>query len=400
MKRKIDNFFIEWKNDTAKKPLILFGPSQSGKTYSTINFGKNNYKDYVYINSLNLINKKRIVSNNLADKLNFRESIEDTLIILDNVIDIEYFEICKKFYNDKYNIIIITPLSNLKIYQEYKYKQMKFVDFEEYLILKDQKELVDYIKLSFRKNKKMPFHDLAMKYFEEYLLSGGIPNIIENNNIPKEIVARNLYNIYNALTVSLTNNSLDLMKNIDIFNKISLQLLEENHKFKYSIIKKGGRKEDFKQNILNLKSYNVVNLCYKIERVEAPLSENIDSDNFKLYYNDVAFLNYKLEIKENIKDYKYILYEHYVANTLKNNGYNLYFYQSTGKSEIDFIIQDRNGDIFPINIVKDSKKNKILSEFSKKYTVKTMYNLSEKNFSIKGNIKNIPIYALFCLEYL
>lgn len=400
MKRKIDNFFIEWKNDTAKKPLILFGPSQSGKTYSTINFAKNNYKDYVYINSLNLINKKRIVSNNLADKLNFRESIEDTLIILDNVIDVEYFEICKKFYNDKYNIIIITPLSNLKIYQEYKYKQMKFVDFEEYLILKDQKELVDYIKLSFRKNKKMPFHDLAMKYFEEYLLSGGIPNIIENNNIPKEIVEQNLYNIYNALTVSLTNNSLDLMKNIDIFNKISLQLLEENHKFKYSIIKKGGRKEDFKQNILNLKSYNVVNLCYKIERVEAPLSENIDSDNFKLYYNDVAFLNYKLEIKENIKDYKYILYEHYVANTLKNNGYNLYFYQSTGKSEIDFIIQDRNGDIFPINIVKDSKKNKILSEFSKKYTVKTMYNLSEKNFSIKGNIKNIPIYALFCLEYI
>ena len=89
MKRKIDNFFIEWKNDTAKKPLILFGPSQSGKTYSTINFAKNNYKDYVYINSLNLINKKRIVSNNLAEKLNFRESIEDTLIILDNVIDVE-----------------------------------------------------------------------------------------------------------------------------------------------------------------------------------------------------------------------------------------------------------------------------------------------------------------------
>ena len=60
MKRKIDNFFIEWKNDATKKPLILFGPSQSGKTYSTINFAKNNYKDYVYINSLNLINKKRI----------------------------------------------------------------------------------------------------------------------------------------------------------------------------------------------------------------------------------------------------------------------------------------------------------------------------------------------------
>ena len=117
MKRKIDNFFIEWKNDTAKKPLILFGPSQSGKTYSTINFAKNNYKDYVYINSLNLINKKRIVSNNLAEKLNFRESIEDTLIILDNVIDVEYFEICKKFYNDKYNIIIII-LYIVEIYEK------------------------------------------------------------------------------------------------------------------------------------------------------------------------------------------------------------------------------------------------------------------------------------------
>ena len=189
------------------------------------------------------------------------------------------------------------------------------------------------------------------------------------------------------------------MKNIEIFNKISSQLIEENHKFKYSIIKKGGRKEEFKDNILKLKELNIINMAYKLEKVEAPLSENIDSDNFKLYYNDLFFFNYKLEINEDIEKYKYVLYEHYVANALKNYGYNLYFYQSTGKSEIDFIIQNRNGEIFPINIVKDSKKNKILSEFSKKYTVNTMYNLSEKNFSAKGNIKNIPLYALFCLEY-
>ena len=398
MKRKIDNFFIEWKNDTAKKPLILYGPSQSGKTYSVINFAKNNYKDYIYINSLNLLNKKKLVSNSLEDKFNFKEKIEDTLIILDNVIDYEYFEICKKFYNDKYNIVIITALNNLKIYQEYKYKQMRFVDFEEFLIFKDQKELVEYIKLSFRKNKKMPFHDLAMKYFYEYLVSGGIPNIIENIN-HKEILYQNLYSLYNSLILLLTNNSIDIIKNIEIFNKISSQLIEENHKFKYSIIKKGGRKEEFKDNILKLKELNIINMAYKLEKVEAPLSENIDSDNFKLYYNDLSFFYYKLEINEDIEKYKYVLYEHYVANTLKNYGYNLYFYQSTGKSEIDFIIQNRNGEIFPINIVKDSKKNKILSEFSKKYTVNTMYNLSEKNFSAKGNIKNIPLYALFCLEY-
>ena len=111
-------------------------------------------------------------------------------------------------------------------------------------------------------------------------------------------------------------------------------------------------------------------------------------------------MNYKIDIHENLEDYKYIVYEHYVANYIKNNGYNLYFYQSTGKSEIDFIIQNRNGDIFPINIAKNSKKNKILSEFSKKYKVNTMYNLSEKNFSVKENTKNIPIYALFCIEYI
>ena len=398
MKRNIDNFFVEWKNKESSKPLILYGPSQSGKTYSVINFAKNNYKDYIYINSLSLLNKKKLVSNSLEDKFNFKEKIEDTLIILDNVIDYEYFEICKKFYNDKYNIVIITALNNLKIYQEYKYKQMKFVDFEEFLIFKDQKELVEYIKLSFRKNKKMPFHDLAMKYFYEYLVSGGIPNIIENIN-HKEILYQNLYSLYNSLILLLTDNSIDIIKNIEIFNKISSQLIEENHKFKYSIIKKGGRKEEFKDNILKLKELNIINMAYKLEKVEAPLSENIDSDNFKLYYNDLSFFNYKLEINEDIEKYKYVLYEHYVANALKNYGYNLYFYQSTGKSEIDFIIQNRNGEIFPINIVKDSKKNKILSEFSKKYTVNTMYNLSEKNFSAKGNIKNIPLYALFCLEY-
>lgn len=290
-------------------------------------------------------------------------------------------------------------MNNLKIYQEYKYKGMKFVDFEEFLIYKDQKELVDYIKLSFRKNKKMPFHELATKYFNEFLFSGGIPYLI---NKPDEykIYENNLYNLYKSLILRFSLSTSDIIKSIDIFDKISTQLLEENHKFKYSIIKKGGRKEEYKKNILELKDANIINLCYKIQNVEAPLSENIDKENFKIYYNNLACLNYKIDIHENLEDYKYIVYEHYVANYIKNNGYNLYFYQSTGKSEIDFIIQNRNGDIFPINIAKNSKKNKILSEFSKKYKVNTMYNLSEKNFSVKENTKNIPIYALFCIEYI
>lgn len=399
MKRNIDSFFIEWKNKESNKPLILFGPSSSGKTYSVLNFAKNYYKDYIYINSLNAVNKKKLVSNNLEDKFKFQEKTEDTLIILDNVIDYEYFEICKKFYNDKYNLIIITNLFDLKIYQEYKYKQMKFVDFEEFLIFKDQKELINYIKLSFRKNKKMPFHDLAIKYFNEYLITGGVPNIIENSSY-KEIIQKNLYDIYSSFIGILSSSSSDFLKNLNIFDSVYLQLLEENHKFKYSIIKKGGRKEEFKSNILDLKKNNIINLCYKINKVEAPLSENIDDDNFKIYYNDISLLNYKLEIKELEEKYKYLLYEHYVANSLKNYGYNLYFYQSSGKSEIDFLIQNRDGDIFPINIVKDSKKNKILSEFEKKYKVKTMYNISEKNFSIRKNIKNIPVYSLFCLQYI
>mgnify|MGYP001019484060 FL=1 len=151
MKRKIDDFFINWKNNTEDKPLILFGPSLSGKTYSVLNFAKNNYKDYIYINAQNLINKKKLIANHLEDKYLFKENTEDTLVIIDNVIDYDYFEICKKFYKDQYNIIIITPLNNLKIFQEYKYKQMKFVDIEEFLIYKDQNELLDYIKLSFRK---------------------------------------------------------------------------------------------------------------------------------------------------------------------------------------------------------------------------------------------------------
>ena len=68
MKRKIDNFFIEWKKNTESKPLILFGPSQSGKTYSVLNFAKNSYKDYIYINAQNLINKKKLIANHLEDK--------------------------------------------------------------------------------------------------------------------------------------------------------------------------------------------------------------------------------------------------------------------------------------------------------------------------------------------
>ena len=192
MERKIDEFFQKWQKDIIRKPLILYGPKQIGKTFAALSYGEKEYKNTVYFNTENnKVIKELFKKEKSTEKIILNLSLlsgetilkDCTLIIFDNVNDIEIVKGLKIFGSEhsKYHIIAITSrrenLSSFKG-EELQFKGMTGLDFEEYLWARDEKSLANLIRESFQKHKTCPFHKVALDLFQEYLITGGLPEVI------------------------------------------------------------------------------------------------------------------------------------------------------------------------------------------------------------------------------
>lgn len=421
MERKIYADLLKWKKDPNRKPLLIYGNKQIGKTYTTVEFGEREYKTVSYINSdnnlelLKIMQKERTIDKIIAKlSLLTGESIlkNDTLIIIDNVIDDDIVKAVKKFGKEPndYHIIMITSLKEKLLTfkgEELQYKYMFPMDFEEYLRAVGNIELIDFIKSSYRSNKPMPFHNIAMDYYEEFLITGGLPESIEAN-IRKEtdlkirLIHEKQLDTYKKEFLYL-NNLIDITRCNEVLNILPYQLLKSNRKFQYGLMRTGGRSKDYEKALEFLSANGIAYKCYKISEVKPPLSKCKDPESFKLYLNDTGVLfmmmhlsKMKLFTDDNLK---YILYENNLASAIISSGYNLYYYQSEGKAEVPFVVQTRAGKVIPIEIVnKNLSKAKSLSLFMSKFNITEAIRFTEDNFSIKKGIKYVPIYAAFCLK--
>lgn len=421
MERKIYTDLLKWKKDPNRKPLLIYGNKQIGKTYTAIEFGEREYKTVSYINSdnnlelLKIMQKERTIDKIIAKlSLLTGESIlkNDTLIIIDNVIDDDIVKAVKKFGKEPndYHIIMITSLKEKLLTfkgEELQYKYMFPMDFEEYLRAVGNIELIDFIKSSYRSNKPMPFHNIAMDYYEEFLITGGLPESIEAN-IRKEtdlkirLIHEKQLDTYKKEFLYL-NNLIDITRCNEVLNILPYQLLKSNRKFQYGLMRTGGRSKDYEKALEFLSANGIAYKCYKISEVKPPLSKCKDPESFKLYLNDTGVLfmmmhlsKMKLFTDDNLK---YILYENNLASAIISSGYNLYYYQSEGKAEVPFVVQTRAGKVIPIEIVnKNLSKAKSLSLFMSKFNITEAIRFTEDNFSIKKGIKYVPIYAAFCLK--
>ena len=421
MERKIDAYYQKWKKDVIRKPLIIYGPKQIGKTFSALSFGKNEYKNTVYINTQNNIEVKEIFKKERStEKIVLRLSMvtgetilkEDTLIIFDNVEDIEIIKGLKVFGSEhsKYHIIaIITTKDKLSEYkgEELQFKAMYAMDFEEYLEARDEKSLSNIIRESFEKRKTNPFHKVTLELFEEYLITGGLPEIIEaslkgKDEYELDAIKQKIINVYKK-EVSLNTNLIDIPRGLEVLDSIPNQLKKNNKKFQYGLMGTGKRAKEYESTIEYLVNNQLAYRSYKIQTVKSPLSSCKEKDSFKLFYIDEGLLftamhlsKKKLTTDENLKE---VLYENHIAKTLSDAGFSLYYYQSEGKAEVNFVIQNRNGQIIPIELTtKTNSKAKSLAVFMKKFTVTNAYRITENNFSTKKDIRYIPVYAAFCLN--
>ena len=421
MERKIEKFFQKWQKDIIRKPLVLYGPKQVGKSYSALNFGKTNYKNTIYFNTSNnktltdLFTKEKSTERLILNlSLLSGETIlqEDSLLIFDNVNNIEIIKGLKLFGSEhsKYHIIAITSRrENLTEFkgEELQFKGMNEMDFEEFLWAKNEKALAELVKESFTKHKTCPFHKLALELFQEYLMTGGLPEVVVANLEGKneyeiDIMKQKILEVYEKELI-LSKNLIDIPRGLEVMESLPEQLKKDNKKFQYGVIGTGRRAKDYESTINYLVNNQIVYRSYKISTVKSPLSSCREKDSFKLYLPDDGLLFSMLHtnLKQLLSDEKIkeILYENSIAKTLAEAGYALYYYQSEGKAEVNFVIQNRMGKIIPIELIsKADSKAKSLSVFMKKFTVTEAYRVTENNFATKKGVRYIPIYAIFCLN--
>ena len=421
MERKIEDFYHKWKNDIIRKPLILYGAKQIGKTFSVLEFGKKEYKNTVYFNTENnpsiqdIFMKERSVEKIILKlSLLSGETIlkEDTLIILDNVNDTEIIKGLKVFGSEhsKYHIIsIISKKEKLSEYkgEELQFKGMNAMDFEEYLWARGEQSLAEIIKESFTKKKTCAFHKVALDLFQDYLVTGGFPEVIkasleEMDEFELDAIKQKIMDVYKK-EVSLNTTLIDIPRGLEVINSLPEQLKKENKKFQYGLIGPGKRSKEYESCINYLVNNQLVYRSYKVSSIKSPLSSCKETDSFKLYFTDDGLLYSMLHLNKKIlltdENIRETLYENHIAKTLVEGGYTLYYYQSEGKAEVNFVVQNRMGQIIPIELTtKTNSKAKSLSVLMKKFTVPQAYRITENNFSIKKDIRYIPIYAIFCLN--
>ena len=420
MERKITNDLLKWKTDPNKKPLLIYGNKQIGKTYTILEFGEKEYKNTIYFNTdnneqlIDLFKKEkspdRIIMNlSLIAGQTILE--EDTLIVLDNVNENEIVKGIKLFNSkQKYHIIIISSRrENLSIFkgEELQFKGMYGLDFEEYLWARGEEDLARLIRESFEKRKTCPFHKMALDRFQEYILTGSLPEIIEENIKGKSenYMDARKQKILDTYKKELANNKnlIDIERSLAVLNSIPNQLKKDNKKFQYGLLGFGRRAKEYANAIESLVNNQLVYRSYKIKEIKSPLSSCREKDSFKLYMNDEGILYSMLHLtkrdlltNEKLKE---TLYENHIAKTLAEGGYPLYYYQSEGKAEVNFVIQNRMGKIIPIELTTISNsKAKSLSVFMKKFTCLEAYRITENNFCTKKEIRYIPVYAIFCLN--
>lgn len=421
MERKIEKFFLKWKTDVIRKPLLLFGLKQIGKTYTVLEFGRKHYQYVAYFNTscnqalLDLFKKERSI-----DKLAvaFSAMIDvpvlknETLLVFDNVDDEELMKGIKLFGFDRndYHVIAITSRrENLTRFkgEELQYKIMTEMDFEEYLWARGEKEIADNIRYAYQEGKRCAYHAKALDLFYDYLLTGGFPEVVlaslqYQEPFEMESAKEKVFDILKSF-LNECNPLIDIPRGLEVLNSIPKQLQKENKKFQYGVLGYGKRAKEYESVIQYLVSNLLVNRSYKITTVKSPLSSCRELDSFKLYYPDDGLLSGRLHItkKQLLEDdeLKYTLYENHIAHTLLEAGYSLYYYQSEGKAEVNFVIQNRMGKIIPIEIAtKKGSKVKSLSVFMKRYMVLDAYRITENNFSEKKEVHYLPVYAVFCLN--
>ena len=431
MVRKIMQFLEEWKQSPHRKPLILQGARQVGKTYSLLAFGRAHYENVAYFNfetnpRLNATFDEDIspaylipILSHIAGQTIVREK---TLIIFDEVQLCERALTSLKYFCEDapdYHIVVAGSLLGVAVNRtqfsfpvgKVDIKTMYPMDMEEFMLALGEDDLVERIRECFQNDAPLPsaLHDKAMLLYRQYLVVGGMPECVLQFAQTKDyILVRHTQDT--ILTsylndMSKYNTANEIKKTRLTYDNITVQLSKKNTRFQYKLIKKGGRASEFENAIEWLTLSGIVSQVYRVEQIKKPLENYRDIDAFKIYVSDLGLLCAKKDLAaddilymvEELSDFKGGMAENYVNTQLMMNGYRTYYWESERGAEIDFIIQ-RDGQLIPIEVKSaDNTKAKSLKVYMETYKPAYAIKISAKNFGFEDGKKTVPLYAVFCI---
>lgn len=403
-RRKIESELVEWKNSKNKKPLVIKGIRQCGKTYIVQNFAHENYESIVYMNFILEPDKKVAFAGNLdVDTiiLNLSAMIPNsrfingkTCIILDEIQECpEARTALKSFHLDgRFDVIATGALLGVEGYGD-KNKKLKNkdkessvpvgfetvinmypLDFEEFLWANGINDsVIDTIKSCFKQEKQVPegVHQAMMNLLYRYVITGGLPEVVNCY-----LETKNIELIYKLQRTLLAGYEEDMVKYADdsdkpnireCFDSIPRQLAKENKKFQYSIVKKGGRASQFTGSLQWLEDAGIIRRCYNTTLPQLPLEGNAITDCFKVYTTDIGILISMLDygtqediLRGNLMGYKGAIYENLMADFLCKSGQKLYYFRKDSGLEIDFLVR-YDGECVLVEVKANTGKAKSMN---------------------------------------
>ncbi len=443
LKRKIETFLAEWKKSEDKKPLVIKGIRQCGKTFIVRKFANENYENVVYMNFILEPDKKSAFSGNIdvdTIVLNLSALIKGsrfvtgkTCIILDEIQECkEARTALKSFHIDgRFDVIATGSLLGVRGYGKSKRREeedgqdsipvgyetvteMRPLDFEEFLWANGiTDKVVDAVKSCFENETAVPdgIHRAMTELLYRYVIVGGLPEAVncflETKNIERIYkLQRNLIAGYEEDMVKYADDA-DKPRIRECFESVPKQLAKENKKFQYSVVRKGGRSSQYIGSIQWLEDAGIVCRCYNTQITELPLEGNAVKDCFKVYATDIGLLTAMLDygtqadiLKGNLLGYKGAIFENLMADFLCKSGQKLYYFHKESGLELDFLVRHK-GECVILEVKAKSGKAKSMSTVLKNknvYHVKSAIKLGQYNVGREGDVLTIPLYMGFLIK--
>lgn len=434
MQRKITRYLEQWKGDKYRKPLLVQGARQVGKTYAILEFGRTHYDNVAYFNFQ--------TSETLA--ASFSESISPayllpvlshisgqtitqgrTLIVFDEIQLCERALTSLKYFCEEapeYHVIAAGSLLGVAVNRK-KYSfpvgkvdryTMHSMDMEEFLLACGETDLTERIRHCYRENTPMPaaLHETGLKRYRQYLAIGGMPEVVA-----RFIDTQDYTQVRHVLdTIQMDylddmskyqHNANEIKKTRLTYGTVAVQLSKKNTRFQYKIMKKGARAAEYENAIEWLVSANLISRVYRVEQILKPLENYKNINDFKIFLSDMGLLCAQKDLRaediffmeKELIDFKGGMTENYVSIQFTRSGLKPYYWKNgKGTKEVDFIISLK-GQLIPVEVKSGSHSSAAsLNEYIQLFHPAYAIRISEKNFGFENNIQSVPLYAAFCIQ--
>lgn len=436
LKRKIEQRLLEWKDSNNKKPLLIKGCRQCGKTFSVRDFAEKNYKNVVYLNffenpdyasvfegSLEVDNIIMLLSALLGKDAVFEPG--NTVIILDEIQECPEARTALKFFHidGRFDVIGTGSLLGVKGYGKEPKSipvgsetviDMYPLDFEEFLWANGISEsIIENLKSHIENITPVPqaLHKRMKQLILQYTVVGGMPDVVQTFVDTKQMdevlkIQRNIVRSYEDDMIKYAEPK-DKAHIRECFQSIPKQLSKENKKFQYSVVKKGTKASTYAGSLQWIEDAGIISRCYNLSITELPLDGNAQNDIFKVYMQDCGLFVSMLEdgtqydiLQGKLYGYKGAIFENLIADIFSKMGRKLYYFHKDSGLEIDFVLRYK-GECTLVEVKSSTgnvKSTKTILRHPEKYHVYKAIKLGDYNIGKVGEMLTLPLYMAFLLR--